>query len=160
MSETIFEENLRWSGGPLFRKPGTTHAEFCESWLNHGQLVLDWFTRLGVVHYFQIHLPDDVPDSLGLPGDGVAALAFAEPRKTETGGKDAFYEEYVLPDERRFLHDESGSRPIPRDPPAFVVPQKAALEWRDMALKAGAKEYRFIENGKIVMDIPNAGPSQ
>ena len=144
----------------MVRKPGTTRAEFSESWLRHGKLVLDWFTQLGVAYYFQIHLPEDLPDSAGIPGDGVAVVAYRESSSIPGGGggKDSFYEDYVLPDERRFLHDESGSKPILRDPPAFVIPKKETLEWRDLALKAGAKEYRLIEDGKVVINFSEVFP--
>ncbi len=65
-----------------------------------------------------------------------------------------YYEEVVLIDERRFLHDESGSRPVKRDPAAFTIPTRTPLEWRKLALEAGGEEHRVVENSKTIVDIP------
>lgn len=51
-------KNLVAMGGPLFRRPDTSHAEFSTSWHRHAQLVSPWFLSYGTVEYSQIHLPD------------------------------------------------------------------------------------------------------
>ena len=155
-SPQLGDEDYQWMGGPLFRKPGTTHAEFCASWLRHGELVAQWFAKRGTIHYFQIHLPEDVPPSLGVPGDGVAVVAFPKSYVFGSGPATPYYEEIIFVDERRFLHEESGSQPVQKVPPTFEVPSKGTLDWWKLALEAGGKEYRIIEGGEIKIDIPSS----
>lgn len=161
--QTVSTPEPTWIGGPFFRKSSTTHDEFSTAWLRHGQLVAPWFLANGVVDYIQINLPDfagqDQP-SAGMSDaqallrtmDGVVcvrhfpgSLPWWHP----------YYNGVVLPDERRFLSDESGSSPVKRNPPARRIPAIDIAEWRQLALEVGGVEHAIISDGKANLDIPD-----
>ena len=148
------QSNLTWGGGPLYRKPGTSRAQFSAYWLAHGALVTPFFLKCHVEEYRQLHLPEALPESLTdeeksalKDVDGIA-LVHLEFKQLLDGLESQYYLKAILPDERRFLHEESGSSPVKKDPPTFKPPEMDARGWRNLALKAGAKEYRVIEDGK------------
>ncbi|KAK3945497.1 hypothetical protein QBC46DRAFT_370844 [Diplogelasinospora grovesii] len=162
------ESKLQWFGGPLFRAPNTTRAEFTASWRRHATLAAEWFVKFGVVEYRQIHLPDAITHVSGTPCDGIALVALMpdpHPDTDNTGGLAAalqhpYYHAVILPDERRFIHPESGSNPILKQSPSFPLPdpKMGALEWREMALELGqgATEHRVIHGGVLVVEIPES----
>lgn len=57
------------------------------------------------------------------------------------------------PDERRFLHRESGATAVKGDAPVFDLPVLTVDEWRRMALEMGAVEHVKIREGKAVIDV-------
>jgi len=150
------------SGLPLFRNPSLTHAEFCNHWLqNHAALVTPYFLKgAAIVEYTQIHLPE-LQDRVGsteareklLPFDGVGFL------RRKTGPRpgttiEGYYDNVILPDERRFLHEESGSNPVEKVPPAVEILPLRIAKWRELALEVGAVEHTIIQNGKLVVTFP------
>jgi len=150
------------SGLPLFRNPSLTHAEFCKHWLeNHAALVTPYFLKGGsIIEYTQIHLPEprdrvgsiDAKEKLR-PFDGVGFLK----RKTEPHQGttiQGYYDNVILPDERRFLHEESGSSPVEKVPPTVEILPLGIAKWRELALEVGGVEYTIIQNGKLVITFP------
>ena len=154
------DSDLSWGGGPLYRNPEKSHAQYSAHWLAHGTLVIPFFLKYGVEEYRQLHMPEVLPKSLTEEErnalkdvDGIAFVHMNLPRILE-GLKSKYYQKVIVPDERRFLHEESGSSPVKKDPPAFKPPQMGAREWRNLALKAGAREYCIIEDSESLMEIP------
>lgn len=153
---------LTWGGGPLYRNPEKSPAEYCTHWLAHGRLVTPLFLKFGVKEYRQLHLPQILHESLTddernalKDVDGIAFVLVNLQSLVESF-KSQYYEKVIVPDERRFLHEESGSSPTKRDPRTFNPPEMDAKEWRNLALKAGAKEYCIIEDGKALVGIPQS----
>ncbi|KAI8625345.1 hypothetical protein F5Y19DRAFT_268078 [Xylariaceae sp. FL1651] len=80
--------------------------------------------------------------------DGVAIMRrYQVP--TDAGTR--YFRTVVLPDERRFLHDESGAGAVLGDPPVYDVPALEVDTWREMALRLGGVEYVKIRDGKDVV---------
>lgn len=152
------------SGTPLVRKPGIGRAEFREAWLSHGALVASWFVEKGVRTYSQLHMPDHHPGDLSAEDarlleliDGVACVQIApgpNPQPWSQGGAGNSFLNVVLSDETRFLHEECGAGAVKREPPSFLMPEKTAQEWREWALGLGATEHAIIEDGEVVIDVP------
>ena len=84
--------------------------------------------------------------------DGVALLKHRNSLNLE---KTSYYCDVILVDERRFLHEESGSSPVQKDPPAIDIPNLEALEWRRLALEVGGVEHAIIRDGKAAISIPD-----
>ncbi|CAJ2512076.1 Uu.00g077010.m01.CDS01 [Anthostomella pinea] len=163
MTTTAEPHKLDSIGGPLFRRPDTSHEEFSTAWHRHAQVVASWFLKkFGVVEYTQIHMPradhqdimsDKDKDSparrILRQADGVALV-----RRYQTpmaGGPGRYFEEVILTDERRFLHDESGAGAVKGNPPAYDVPELAVDEWRELALQMGGIEHVKIRDGQDVV---------
>ncbi|KAH8649030.1 hypothetical protein BX600DRAFT_474376, partial [Xylariales sp. PMI_506] len=171
------------AGGPLFRRPGTTHQDFSKAWRRHAQLVSPWFLRYCVVEYIQIHLPetplpnDDLPqrqqheeDAIAEPtmklaeeilrqADGIAVVrGLYAPAKDGTlrpfgsSNDHAYFAEFIAPDERRFLHTQSGATGVKADPPAFDVPDLPVDVWRELGLRMGGVEEVKIREAQAVIE--------
>ncbi|KAI8951322.1 hypothetical protein F4801DRAFT_294251 [Xylaria longipes] len=158
---------LNSNGAVIFRRPDLSHDEFSTAWHRHGRLVTPWCLNAGVWEYIQIHMPspsaspkepesvstsetrDDTIESKARrileQADGVAIMrSYQVPAD---GGK-RYFESVVLPDERRFLHDESGAGAVIGNPPVYDVPALPIDAWREMALRMGGVEYVKIRDGK------------
>jgi len=97
----------------LYRKEGTTEAEFHRYWSEiHGPLVRDWFLRYDVVGYRQVHTTVETKalfagaGSGALSCDGIADVYFKDLATYREAFKDPYYVEKVAPDEARFLNRE------------------------------------------------------
>lgn len=155
-------------GGPLFRKPSTTNKEFSESWHRHAQLVSPWFLNFGIEEYTQIHISETLitppaenesaAEKTVRQADGIAIVR-CRPIETADGSVKPFGDSHnhpyfantIAPDERRFLHEESGATAVKNDPPIFHVPQLSIDEWRDLALRMGGVEHVKIQDGKAAV---------
>ncbi|KAI0193955.1 hypothetical protein EV127DRAFT_422821 [Xylaria flabelliformis] len=154
------------NGGPIFRRPDLSHEEFATAWHRHGQLCTPWCLNSGVWEYIQIHMPspsasngnpasastsEDTIESKARrileQADGVAIMRRYQVPADE--GKQ-YFESVILPDERRFLHDESGAGAVRGNPPVYDVPALHVDVWREMALRMGGVEYVNIRDGKDV----------
>lgn len=124
------------------------------------------FLNFGIQDYTEIHMPESL--SISTPSaaqnilrqaDGIA-LVRCVPINTVDGnmqpfgdfGKHPYFAAMIAPDERHFLHAESGATAVKGDPPAFDVPVLAIDEWRKLALEAGAVEYVKIRDGNAAID--------
>jgi len=97
----------------LKRHPSMTQEEFSAAWLRHGAIVLPYFLSYGCQYYAQIHWPLSAPSTPSLSAeemagwDGAAESIHANPRlvlsEEEKAWREAYYEDVILPDERRFL---------------------------------------------------------
>ena len=160
-------ETLVSMGGPLFRKPGTTHEDFSFAWHRHARVVVPWFLEFGIVEYVQIHLPrpaDTEKATLGATtafqddgeaaerllqkADGVALVRCkvvpsveGRARPFGDGLTHPYLEKVVAVDERRFLHEEFGAGAVRREPPSFEVPDLSADAWRGLAVRIGGVEH-------------------
>lgn len=167
-------------GGPIFRKPGTSRAEFSLAWHKHAQVVIPWFLEFGIVEYVQIHLPDQGGEAPNAEeptparrdgGDGGAAeralqkadgVALVRCRSVPSvdgvtrpfgdGLTHPYLEKLVAVDERRFLHEESGVSAVKREPPTLAVPDLEVDEWRRVALRMGGVEHVKIKDAKDVVE--------
>ncbi|KAI0866265.1 hypothetical protein F4860DRAFT_459498 [Xylaria cubensis] len=157
------------NGGPIFRRPDLSHEEFATAWHRHGRFCTPWCVNSGVWEYIQIHMPspsaskgnpaspstpqatDDTIESKARrileQADGVAIMRRYQVPADE--GKQ-YFESVILPDERRFLHDESGAGAVRGNPPVYDVPALHVDIWREMAMKMGGVEYVKIRDGKDV----------
>lgn len=153
-------------GAPVFRRPSITHAEFCTHWLQtHGPIATLCFLQPGnIVEYTQIHLPD-AQDRSGsaeakeklLPFDGVGLLTtkrVPDAQGAQNQGIDEYYKNVVLPDERRFLHEESGLTPVKKSPPIVEILPMGASEWKQLALEVGGVRHTLIRDGKSTIALP------
>lgn len=139
-----------WMGAALFRKPDTTHEHFSTAWRQHGLLATPWFLSIGVEEYIQIHLPDQsASESSGVSSalDGFDGVALVKTIPGSLGGN-PYYSNVIAPDEQRFLHEESGSNPVKRDPPARQTPEQNILELGKLARELGGVEYVVVTGGK------------
>ncbi|KAI0977412.1 hypothetical protein F4678DRAFT_412955 [Xylaria arbuscula] len=156
---------LNSAGGPLFRRPDISHEEFATAWHRHGRLVMPWALKYGVWEYIQIHMPD--PESVPRSGEGeedsntVEARAKRILRQADgvaimrrydvpTAAGQLYFKGTILPDERRFLHAESGAGAVKADPPVYDVPDLRVDVWRELALALGGVEHVKIRDGKDV----------
>ncbi|KAF2269538.1 hypothetical protein CC78DRAFT_282083 [Lojkania enalia] len=168
-------------GGPLFRNPSTSHSSFSSSWHRHAQIVTPWFLHYQVVDYIQIHLPDPAPTptphepspancpsaqdillqakALLRQADGVAyvrcapiALPDGSAKPFGSGPSHPYFRDVVVPDERRFLHAESGASGVRGETPVYHVPGLGAEEWRRLAVEMGGVEFVKIREGKAVVE--------
>ncbi|KAI1846389.1 hypothetical protein JX266_007594 [Neoarthrinium moseri] len=172
-------ETLISVGGPLFRLPGTSVADFSAAWRRHGQLVAPWFVHFGVYEYIQIYLHNGQGVSLS-SADALAASSvsgrsqvrgileqasgIALVRCTAIPSADGshrpfgdamahpYFRDVVSVDERRFLHAESGATAVKGDVPEFDVPDLGVDEWRALAADIGAEEVVVIKGGKVVCE--------
>lgn len=160
------KQELTTIGGLLFSKPGLTREAFSEAWHRHAQLATPWFLHHGIAEYTQIHLPEGAQPGSPSPlthdaaarralavAGGVAIVRFAAP--TAPSFMDLnhpYFQAVIAPDERRFLHDESGATAVVRDPPAFPVPPFSVEEWRALALEMGGVEAVKIQHGKPAIE--------
>jgi hypothetical protein len=71
--------------------------------------------------------------------DGVAIMRRYQDVPTDRGKK--YFEDLLLVDERRFLHDESGASAVIPDEPVFDLPALQVDVWRELALGMGGVEY-------------------
>ncbi|KAF2429241.1 hypothetical protein EJ08DRAFT_698595 [Tothia fuscella] len=126
--------DLMSPGGPLFRKPGTTHAQFCDSWNRHAQLNV--LQQADGVAFVQCRSLRTVAGLLQPFGDG---------------GKHPYFATTIAVDERRFLHEESGATAIKNDQPLFDIPALDVDEWKRLALGMGGIEHVKIRSGKAVI---------
>ncbi|KAI1753478.1 hypothetical protein F4782DRAFT_496482 [Xylaria castorea] len=155
------------AGGPIFRRPDLSHEEFATAWHRHGRLVTPWCLNCGVWEYIQIHMPSpsattEEPESASTSEtsndtieskarrileqtDGVAIMRRYQ---VPTDGGKQYFENVVLADERRFLHDESGAGAVMGNPPIYDVPALHVDVWREMALRMGGVEHVKIRDGK------------
>ncbi|KAH8803039.1 hypothetical protein F5884DRAFT_682304 [Xylogone sp. PMI_703] len=122
-----------------------TLQEFSDHWYNkHAAMVVPYFLHSGISYYAQIHSPLLTEDpSLDISEwDGVAAMPSQEvlenPPPIPKWKKD-YYQEVILPDERRFLVSEALQH-IKRVPPQTV---KGVLRV-------------VIEDGKSLIDVPES----
>ncbi|CZT11773.1 uncharacterized protein RCO7_08654 [Rhynchosporium graminicola] len=132
--------------GLLIRNPGLTPEEFSKHWYTvHAPLVVPMFLYLGVRNYEQIHAPFDLPSSSSTLNtstfDGVVALPPPPlsgilpegiPRWVQ-----AYYDEVVKVDEKRFLVSEA-LKHIVRVTPGSV----------------GGDVRVVIGEGKVLVDVP------
>ncbi|KAK7753807.1 hypothetical protein SLS62_004173 [Diatrype stigma] len=156
-------------GGPLFRKPGTSHEEFSLAWHRHAQIVVPWLLEFGIVEYVQIHLPspspgEKAPAAKGIDhtlreADGVALVRCRSVPSVDRvmrpfgdGLTHPYLEKVIAVNERFFLHEESGISAVKREPPTFEVPDLPADEWRNMALRIGGVEHVKIRGAKDVIE--------
>ncbi|KAL2067548.1 hypothetical protein VTL71DRAFT_1973 [Oculimacula yallundae] len=137
--------------GLLTRHPSLTPEQFSSHWYNkHAPLVVPMFLYLGVQHYEQIHGPFTVQESTSssqfpIPDtqtfDGVVALPPAPLSGTLPAGTpawvQAYYDEVVKVDEKRFLVSEALEH-IVRVPPGSVKGIKKVV----------------IEGGEVKIDVP------
>ncbi|KAI7265047.1 hypothetical protein KC345_g8604 [Hortaea werneckii] len=98
----------------LKRRPDTTVAEFRAYYQNHhANLVLPWCKANGVTYYAQIHGPLKWTTSASNPTinladwDAAAEMVFLPGFEFEEMAEREYYEEMILPDERKFLLDEA-----------------------------------------------------
>ncbi|KAH9222484.1 hypothetical protein DL95DRAFT_326207, partial [Leptodontidium sp. 2 PMI_412] len=118
--------------GLLTRNPSMTREEFSEHWYTkHAPLVIPMFLYLGVQHYQQIHppftplTPNPNPNLDLLSFDGIAGLPSPSALSAIASGAgmpkwvQAYYDEVVKVDERRFLVSEALEH-IVRMPPRTV----------------------------------------
>ncbi|KAI7484155.1 hypothetical protein D0860_07301 [Hortaea werneckii] len=111
----------------LKRRPGTSVAEFRAYYQNHhARLVLPWCKANRVAYYAQIHRPlrwkidSPTTPSAAATGtctsnatinladwDAAAEMVFPPGFQFEEMAEREYYEEMILPDERRFLLDEA-----------------------------------------------------
>lgn len=70
---------------------------------------------------------------------------------------DGYYRDVIVPDERRFLHEESGSMPARKVHRAVEIPvlEGGPLRWREFALEVGGVEHHCMLEGKAVIDVPD-----
>ncbi|KAK0103124.1 hypothetical protein ONS95_000701 [Cadophora gregata] len=135
--------------GLLIRNPSLTREEFSHHWYHkHAPLVIPMFLHLGVQHYQQIHPPFTLavsPSStsntlIPLSFDGVAGLP---PQSTLDAPSNlpkwvqAYYDEVIKTDERRFLVSEALEHII-RVPPKTVEGEVRVV----------------IKEGKALIDVP------
>ncbi|KAI1326837.1 hypothetical protein F5Y16DRAFT_399957 [Xylariaceae sp. FL0255] len=170
------QAELRSNGGPLFRRPGISHDEFSVAWHRHGLVAVPWFMKSGYWEYTQIHMPSSLPlSSLSAPepsstptstpaeeeartaeeilrhADGVALVRWFQSPADEVAGK-TYFREVILPDERRFLHDESGAGAVKVvGSELSELPEITVDEWKEMALRMGGVEHIKIKEGKEVV---------
>lgn len=159
------EPEITYSGGPLIRHPSFSHAEFSTHWLqNHAPIVIPYFLAGGsVLDYTQIHLPElhdrvgsDQSKEILKPFDGVALLTRKKDAVSKMDPKlsQEYYQRVILVDERKFLHESSGSSPVKREGAEGVeVPKLGPLEWRDLALEVGGTEHLLVKDGVCDGDI-------
>ncbi|KAI7272360.1 hypothetical protein KC343_g1620 [Hortaea werneckii] len=98
----------------LKRRPGTSVAEFQAYYQSHhAKLVTPWCKANGVTYYAQIHGPLQWTTSTSNPTisladwDAAAEMVFPPGFQLEQMAEREYYEEMILPDERRFLLDEA-----------------------------------------------------
>lgn len=171
MSELPGDGALVSLGGPIFRKPGTSHEEFSLAWHRHAQIVVPWFLEFGIVEYIQIHLPSPSPSpgekasaakgigNILKDADGVALVRCRSipsvdrvTRPFGDGLTHPYLEKVIAVDERRFLHEESGVSAVRREMPTFQVPDLPVDEWRDMAIRIGGVEHVKVRGAKDVIE--------
>ncbi|KAK0939605.1 hypothetical protein LTR29_008854 [Friedmanniomyces endolithicus] len=98
-------------------RAGTTIEDFRKHYIErHGKLAIPWFLANGVTYYAQIHRPlhwtspsarEKHESTIHLDDwDAIGEVAFAEGYGTFSNAP-AYYQEVILPDERRFLLDEA-----------------------------------------------------
>ncbi|KAK1820245.1 hypothetical protein LTR12_005397 [Friedmanniomyces endolithicus] len=110
-SNGVLTQNL------LKRRAGTTIEDFRRYYIErHGKLAIPWFLANGVTYYAQIHRPlhwtspsarEKYESTVHLDDwDAIGEVAFAEGYGTFSNAP-AYYQQIILPDERRFLLDEA-----------------------------------------------------
>ncbi|KAG4436982.1 hypothetical protein IFR05_007552 [Cadophora sp. M221] len=155
--------------GLLTRNPSMTREEFSEHWYTkHAPLVIPMFLHLGVQHYQQTHGPFTLSPSpnphlnIDLHSfDGIAALPSPSALAASTAATpkwvQAYYDDVVKADERRFLVSEALEH-IVRVPPGSVqglvrvviqegrslvqVPEEAWAVWREYEGRGREEEER------------------
>ena len=105
----------------LKRKPGLSHDEFYDHWLNvHGPLVKPWATKHGFLEYRQIHLLPSINANRAAVGpestsntelekwDGCATFELKSLEAFEAACRDPYYLEVIAKDEDKFVDKAAG----------------------------------------------------
>ncbi|TKA56347.1 hypothetical protein B0A55_13030 [Friedmanniomyces simplex] len=152
-SHGVLTQNL------LKRRAGSTIEEFRKHYIErHGKLAIPWFLANGVTYYAQTHRPlhwatdaarQKYESAIYLSDwDAVGEVAFA-PGYGSFSNAQAYYQEVILPDERRFLLDEAfkhmkvvDAESVAGEVVEFIVDGKAVVEYEEWRGVFGGYEKR------------------